>query len=313
MLRNIFFIDILDINYYMSVDMYEDANKVIYNIQDKLKLIDLDVENIPESLKEDVGLNYRVSKEFDDSTYKVYKYISVKDVQILISPVQRLASIKERYSKAMPIYKYFENKENRLAELMDALANTEVEDIEKLEKEQEIFSNKKPDNIKYKDSFKWQIYYSKNDDKYFMLVPIVENDNAALFYILKEKIKCEKTGKDKKIYVPICQEDYSDAIISKSRITEIENYLWFFTKKWPSIYEVTEENGDKSIHIIGRTNIYEKIESTYKIVLKTQEEADEKYKLIKALFIIASDLKYLYNFDTNINDKGELIFLYNED
>ena len=293
--------------------MSEDANKVIYNIQDKLKLIDLDVENIPESLKEDVGLNYRVSKEFDDSTYKVYKYISVKDVQILISPVQRLASIKERYSKAMPIYKYFENKENRLAELMDALANTEVEDIEKLEKEQEIFSNKKPDNIKYKDSFKWQIYYSKNDDKYFMLVPIVENDNAALFYILKEKIKCEKTGKDKKIYVPICQEDYSDAIISKSRITEIENYLWFFTKKWPSIYEVTEENGDKSIHIIGRTNIYEKIESTYKIVLKTQEEADEKYKLIKALFIIASDLKYLYNFDTNINDKGELIFLYNED
>lgn len=293
--------------------MSEDVNKVIYSIQDKLKLIDLDVDNIPESLKEDVGLNYRVSKEFDDSTYKVYKYISVKDVQILISPVQRLASIKERYSKAMPVYKYFESKENRLADLMDALAKTEIEDINKLEEEQEIFSKRKPDNIKYKDSFKWQIYYSKNDDKYFMLVPIVENDNSALFYMLKEKIKCEKNNTDKQIYVPVCQEDYSEDILPNARITEIENYLWFFTKKWPAIYEVTDANGEKSIHIVGKTNIYEKIESSYKLVFKSQEEADEKYKLIKALFIIASDLKYLYSFGTYINDKGELIFLFNDD
>ena len=61
-----------------------------------------------------------------------------------------------------------------------------------------------------------------------MLVPLSEKDNAALFYLLKEKINCINNNIDKKIYVPICDEDYSYDYLSKGQIADIEGH--FFVK-----------------------------------------------------------------------------------
>ena len=290
-----------------------DVKEIEENIDDKLKYLGLNLENIPDSLKQQVNLNYKVLKEFDNATYKVYKYISVKDIEIFITPTQRLASLKEKYKFANHISQYFEVKEKKYIELIEALSSTYLEEIQKIEEEQKILNEKMPWNVKYKNAFKWQIYYSKNDNKYFMLVPLSEKDNAALFYLLKEKINCINNNIDKKIYVPICDEDYSYDYLSKGQIADIENYLWFFTKKWPSIYEVCDKENNKTIQIIGKTNIYQGIESSYKIIIKNETEAEDKYKLMKALFIIASDLKFSYNFECTIDEKGYLKFLFEED
>lgn len=289
-----------------------DAKKMQENIDEKLKYIGLNLENMPNSLKEQVNLNYKVVKEFDNSSYKVYKYISVNDIEIFISPTQRLSSLKEKYKLASHVYKYLEDKEKYI-ELIEALSNTNIEEIQKIEEEQNILNEKMPWNVKYKNAFKWQIYYSKNDNKYFMLVPLSEKDNATLFYLLKEKINCLNNNIDKKIYVPICDEEYSYKYLSKGQVSDIENYLWFFTKKWPSIYEVYDKQNNKYIQIIGKTNVYQGVESSYKIIIENNKEAEEKYKLMKALFIIASDLKFLYNFDCEVDDNGTLKFLFEED
>lgn len=289
------------------------TKKIENNIENKLEYIGLDLNNIPDVLKQEGNLNYKVTKEFDDTTYKVYKYISVKDIEIFISPTQRLASLKEKYKLATHISKYFEDKEEKKIELIEALSNTDIEEIQKIEEEQKILNEKIPFNIKCKNGFKWQIHYSKNDDKYFMLVPLSENDNAALFYLLKEKINSINSNTDKKIYVPICHEEYSEEYLSKQQMTDIENYLWFFTKKWPSIYEVYDKDNNKTIQIIGKTNIYEGVESNYKLVINNKEEAEAKYKLMKALFIISSDLKYLYQFECEIDEKSELEFSFEQD
>ncbi|HBC84886.1 MAG TPA: hypothetical protein DCZ30_05680, partial [Clostridiales bacterium] len=289
-----------------------DAKKMQENIDEKLKYIGLNLENMPNSLKEQVNLNYKVVKEFDNSSYKVYKYISVNDIEIFISPTQRLSSLKEKYKLASHASKYLEDKEKYI-ELIEALSNTSIEEIQKIEEEQKLLNEKMPWNIKYKNAFKWQIYYSKNDNKYFMLVPLSEKDNATLFYLLKEKINCLNNNIDKKIYVPICDEEYSYKYLSKGQVSDIENYLWFFTKKWPSIYEVYDKQNNKYIQIIGKTNVYQGVESSYKIIIENNKEAEEKYKLMKALFIIASDLKFIYNFECEVDDNGILKFLFQED
>lgn len=290
-----------------------DAKKIEENVDDKLEYIGLSLENIPDKLKQQVNLNYKILKEFDNATYKVYKYISVNDIEIFITPTQRLASLKEKYKLASHISQYFKDEEKKCIELIEALSNTSLEEIQKIEEEQKILNEKMPWSVKYKNAFKWQIYYSKNDNKYFMLVPLNEKDNATLFYILKEKINCLNNNLDKKIYVPICDEEYSDNYLSKGQLADIENYLWFFTKKWPSIYEVCDKENNKTIQIVGKTNIYQGVESNYKIIIENEAEAEDKYKLMKALFIIASDLKFLYNFECTIDEKGYLKFLFEED
>ena len=66
------------------------------------------------------------------------------------------------------------------------------------------------------------------------------------------------------------------------------------------------------IHIVGETEVYHKIKSPYKIKLNTQEDANQLYKLLKAMFILQTELPHYFHFKTNINKNGELEF-YLED
>ncbi len=70
------------------------------NVIDKLKYLGLDFDKIPKSLKEFKSLEYRPSKYNDEHVYKVYKYIDVNDIQILLTPTNRLSNISEKYRKS---------------------------------------------------------------------------------------------------------------------------------------------------------------------------------------------------------------------
>lgn len=67
------------------------------NIVNNLKYLGLDLENVPNSIKEFVPLDYRPSKFNDEHNYKVYKYVNVEDIQILLTPTNRLCDISEKY------------------------------------------------------------------------------------------------------------------------------------------------------------------------------------------------------------------------
>ena len=83
-----------------------------------------------------------------------------------------------------------------------------------------------------------------------------------------------------------------------------------FTKDLPSIYEVYNQNDELSIQIVGETNVYDRITTNYKIKLENEKQSSSFYKLLKALFILQSELTHYYKFDTKINDEGELKFYY---
>ena len=285
------------------------------NIIDKLNYIGLDLNNIPKFIKDFEELDYWPSKYNDEHLYKVYKYIDIADIQILLTPTNRLSYMGEKYGKAVPLYAYLtpDTEENieRHTKFLSMVSNINIDKIEEIGKEQEILNEKIPFKVKYPKDYLWQIYYSEYTNKYFMLVPTEDLEYTAFFYLLKKQIANAKSGKKEKIFVPISYTDYSRKYLNRTQITDIENYLWLFTKEWPLVYEIYDKDNNLSIQITGKAFIYDDIESDYKIVLQTKEEAIKFYKTLKALFIMKTEMPHHFNIITRIDNKGSLSFLVN--
>ena len=280
-------------------------------IEEKLEYLGLNLEKIPASLKKFTPLDFRVPKFYDEKQYRQYRYIPIKDIQILLTPTNRLDEIEEKYKKASPLYEYLDqkNEENILkyTKFLSMLKEIKIEDIEKIEQEQENLNKKIPFKVKFEGNYLWQIYYSENTDQYFMLVPTEDTDYSTFFYLLKKKLERKRTTK---IFVPVRNVGYSRNYLRKSDFEDLENYLWLFTKDWPLIYEVYDKNDNLSIRIVGETEVYEKVKSAYCKKLESKEQATEFYKLLKALFILQTELPDYFKFRTDISQTGEILFYY---
>lgn len=294
----------------MPKNIAEDKEK----LKEKLEYIGLNLERVPKFLQEFKPLSFRATKSYEETTYKIYRYIDVNEIQILLTNADRTTTLSEKYKKAVPIANYLDSKTEENIEyfttFLSMLNHTEIEEIKQLEQEQQKLKEQIPYEVKYANNYMWQIYYSHVSNQYFMLVPTNEYNNSALFYLLKKQITAKKARKKELIYVPISHEEYTGAYLAKSQIADLENYLWYFTKQWPNIYEVYDLKEKMSLKIVGTTKVYEKMESSYVITLNNKEEALEQYKLIKALFILATGLPEDYAFKTKISQNGELEFAY---
>ena len=278
-------------------------------IKEKLEYLGLDLDKIPKSIKQYKPLEFRIPKFYDEKQYRQYRYVPIKDIQILLSPTNRMDEIEEKYRKASPLADYLdsESEENILKHttFLNMLNNFSIEDVEKVEEEQTNLNKKIPFKVKYENNYLWQIYYSENTDRYFMLVPTEDSDYSTFFYLLKKQLEKRRTGK---IFVPIRNVEYTSEFFKKSEFEDVENYLWLFTKDWPLIYEVFDKNDSLSIQIIGETEVYQKIKSPYRIKLESKEEANDFYKLLKAMFILQTEVPHYFEFKTNIGKSGEIEF-----
>ena len=281
-------------------------------IKEKLDYIGLDLKRIPSFLTEIQNLNYRAIKNYDEKQYKKYEFVDVKDITILLSPTNRMDSVKDKYEKARPLCCYLdsESEENfeRYTTFMKMLKKIKISDIEAVEEEQEKLSKKLPFKVKFNGNYLWQIYYSESSEQYFMLVPTEDKDYSTFFYLLKKQLE---ENKDDKIFVPISYVDYSNQILKKSAIKDIENYLWLFTKDYPAIYEVGDKNDKLSLQIVGETQIFEKVKTLYKVSYSSPKEAMKFYKLLKVLFILQTELPEYFKFDTSIDEDSNIEFYYN--
>lgn len=281
-----------------------------------LEYIGLDLNKIPTFLTKQKKLEYQLRKSMEDNNYKVYRYIPISKIQILLTPCNRLNTIQEKYSKASSISDYLDSKTEgnilRYTTFLKMLSQMEITKIEEIEKEQKKLQTKEPFLVKYQRNYLWQIYYSDIADTYFMLVPTEDLDYSAFFYLLKKQLEIKKTKKEEYIFVPISYEEYSREYLKKSQMEDLEKYMWQLTKNWITTYEVYDKEENMSLHMIGKMTVYEKIESEYKVIFKTKEDAEKFYKFIKALFILETELPHHYTFKTKINAKGILEFEYQE-
>ena len=288
-------------------------------LNNKIEYIGFKLGEVPSFLKTFEPLNYKVPKVYDETTYKIYKYINIEDIEILITPCNRLDDLGEKYKYASPLFTYMKPEKNedieKYAQFLKMINQTRLEDIEEMEEEQNKMTKEPPFEVKFPGNFKWQIYYSDYAKKYFMLASTEESDNSQLFYLLKKKIEEHKSRRKTKgqIFVPISNENYTEKVLKIAEIADLENYIWFFTKNWPSIYEITDQEGKVSLQIVGETNIYDKIVSKYNLKFTDKKEAMKEYKLIKALFILAYDIQNEeYKFETRIDKNGHLVFYFDK-
>ena len=281
-------------------------------ITKKIEYLGLNLSRVPKALKDFEDLEYKAPKFYDESQYKQYKYVKVKDIQIMLTPANRLDDLEEKYKKASPLVDFLDskNEENfvKHTTFLRMLKSVQIEKIEEIEKEQEKLAKNIPFKVKFSSNYMWQIYYSKNIDKYFMLVPTEDSEYEAFFYLLKKKIENKKNAS---IFVPISGVDYSNEYLKRSEYQNIENYIWLFTKHWPLVYDVYDKDNNLSIQIVGQTYVYEKIKSWYRIKLENKEQANSFYKLIKAMFILQTELSNYFCFKTGINKDGAIDFYHN--
>lgn len=291
------------------------------DLLNKLKYLGLDLEDIPDCLRYYEPIDFNISRLNNDKDHKVFRHIPIDKIEILLTPTLRSDSIKEKYSNASPLISYIEpisddeqkniEKYSTFLKMISTISIPDIENISNLQKEME---KKEPFRIKFNKEHLWQIYYSENTDKYFMLVSTEEQTYSECFYLIKKKLEFNKSNSRKvpTIFVPINYLNYSEALLDRNEIIDVENYLWLFTKNWPLIFEVNDSDNNLSLHIIGDTYVFDKVKSTYKIKLETSEEAIKFYKLLKAAFILETEIKDIFKFTTKVDSKNNLELYYGQ-
>ena len=279
-------------------------------LEEKLEYLGLNLKKIPEEITKFEPIQYKASKMYNKKQqYKQYRFIRVKDIQILLTPTNRMDDLQEKYKKAVPLANYLDSKSEEnmgyYATFLNMLDKFRLNDVKKIEKEQKKLAEKVPFRVKFEGNYLWQIYYSDISNQYFMLVPTEDTDYSTFFYLLKRKI--ENRDMDT-VFVPISNLNYSKKFFSREELEDIENYLWLFTKDWPLIYEVYDKQNRFSLQIVGETNIFDDIRSPYRINLKTSVSAMQFYKLLKAMFILETEMPNYYNFVTKIDRSGGIEF-----
>ena len=107
--------------------------------------------------------------------------------------------------------------------------------------------------------------------------------------------------------------EYSGNLYTSLQITDLENYLWYFTKEWPTIFEIFDKKENSTIRVVGKAKVYDNIVSDYIMNFTQKDECIEKYKLLKALFLLSTSFQNDYSFKTAIGEDGELEFKYNSE
>lgn len=288
-------------------------NVIKGELQKKLDYLNLDLENVPCELTDHEPLNFNVSRLNNDKDHRIFRFVPIDKIEILITPCLRTDPLKEKYAKAMPLHKYIlpaENDEDieyytTFLKMLDTVNINEIENVASLQKELE---KKEPFKVKYNKDHLWQIYYSESTGKFFMLVCSKEKTFAEFFYLLKAKIEFanSRLRTAPRIYVPINAMNYSEEYLNRNEIADLENYLWLFTKNWALTFEVYSKTNALSLQIVGETVVYDDVKSSYKVKLTNREEAVKFYKLLKALFIIQTEIKNHFNFTTKIDSNNSL-------
>ena len=134
------------------------------DIKEKLSTIGLDLDNLPEFLNKSEPIIFNPSRLNNDKELKVYKYISIKDIEIYCTPSHRDDPIKDKYHKSLPLGEYIkvaEEDSEKSAELLKAFDKISITRIKRIENEQRKMETKIPFTVHYNKSQLWQVYYSQ--------------------------------------------------------------------------------------------------------------------------------------------------------
>ena len=182
-------------------------------IESNLNFLNLDLNDIPEILLKKIEAEMMPARNYEEKKFRVYKYVPISQINILLTMANRLDSISEKWKKASPLHTYLipEDEEGiyKHTLFLKMIQNMNTNEIDRIDEEQHRLNEGIPFKVKYSENYLWQIYYSEYSKKYYMIAPIEDLDCSSLFYLIKEQIRYFRTGEDRQIFVPISYLDYS--------------------------------------------------------------------------------------------------------
>ena len=209
-------------------------NKELKNdLTSKLKYLGLDLKNIPECLYDFHPLEFNVSRLNNDKDHRVFRFVPIDKIEILLTPYLRSDSVREKYSNSLPLGKYLAGEESEeglelYTTFLRMLNNFSISDVENVSNIQKEMKDNIPFRVKYNKEHLWHIYYSPQSDRYFMMVCTKESTFAEFFYLIKKKIEISngKAGKEvPSIFVPINYLNYSETFLNRDEIVDCENSI----------------------------------------------------------------------------------------
>ena len=302
-----------------DISLEEDNNiEEKYNEEDYIYNNEETLENIYLKLKSIYGdRKYNIKQEaiLENNIKKVYRYIPISRIDIMVTNHSRNDKIKDKLKDAIPIIEYIYSKEFkdfdrvRLEYLLKDYNNSKYEEIDNLQKR--LFE-KEPFKITYEEDVFYEIYYIKEENKYLLVICTEDIVFKEIQYILQKKAEYYITRKEEYIYSGIANLEYSENFLYKEEIQELEDILWYFTKSWPITYELYNNKNEYSLEIVGNFEIYNGLTSIYRISLKNKNKAAEYLKLAKALMTLEKDTNKYLKFQTIISEKEGFKFRYND-
>lgn len=146
-------------------------------------------------LNKKTNIEFEINRIYSDKEQKVYKYINIDDIEIILTPHNKDDDLKEKINDGIYIQYFLENNDENLDSYKRKLEFNKIVDglnkekIEEIEKEQQAYNEKIPFNITYSRAHMWNIYYDLKTQKYFMLVCLKEADFNELLYLVKQKVR----------------------------------------------------------------------------------------------------------------------------
>lgn len=113
-------------------------------LHENLEFLGLDLKKLPKFVREATIPSFNPSRLNNDKDLKVYKFVPIDQIEILLTPCLRSDSIKKKYGEAMPL-KFFLNGDGDPEEIMfyktfsKIVRNMFKQEVEKVEKVQEEF------------------------------------------------------------------------------------------------------------------------------------------------------------------------------
>lgn len=265
----------------------------------------LNLKKIPRFITKNENIDIKASEIKAENDYTIYKYVSIEDINILITNARRLDEPSKKIETMNTLSFYFDekNKEEYDA-LLNVLQTTSDEEINEFSESQKQFMSELPSTIKFPKDYLWQIYYIERSNKYYMIVPIQETNQQAFIYLLKKKIE----NSEEKLYVPICNGKYENTYIEHTKIKKVETSLHYFTNYWPTTYEVWDKEGNIKLYITGKIKVLANIISDYKMEYTNKEDIINFYKLIDTLFYLETELANYFNFEIFLDENGKIHF-----
>ena len=201
---------------FSDISLDKDEGETNYNDENFIYNNEETLENVYFKLKTIYGdRKYNIKQEaiLENNMKKVYKYIPISKIDVMVTNHSRNDKIKDKLRDAMPIVKYIYSKEFKDYD------NQKYEEIDHLQKQ---LLEKEPFKIIYEEDIFYEIYYMKEENRYILLICTEDIVFKEIQYMLQKKAEYYISRKEEYIYAGIVNLEYSENFLYKEEIEELE-------------------------------------------------------------------------------------------